>query len=142
MSVGSALPPELRALVEAWIADDVDDAAGAELRALIDADDTDALADRFSGPLTFGTAGLRGPMRAGPNGMNRTVVRRTAAGIAAWLGARNPGSTVVIGYEPLDDAETFAGHLSAGRDQPRPSDDLVGGGFTTDDFGIDDVAAQ
>lgn len=47
-----------------------------------------------------------------------------------------------IGYEPLDDAETFAGHLSAGRDQPRPSDDLVGGGFTTDDFGIDDVVAQ
>ena len=47
-----------------------------------------------------------------------------------------------IGYEPLDDAETFAGHLPAERDQPRPSDDLVGGGFTTDDFGIDDVAAR
>jgi phosphomannomutase len=112
VSVGSVLTPELRALVEAWIADDVDDAAGAELRALIDADDTDALADRFSGPLKFGTAGLRGPMRAGPNGMNRTVVRRTAAGIAAWLGARDPGSTVVIGYDGRHSSYEFA-HDSA-----------------------------
>jgi uronate dehydrogenase len=47
-----------------------------------------------------------------------------------------------IGYEPLDDAETFAGHLPADRDQPLPSDDLVGGGFTTSDFGIDEVAAR
>jgi uronate dehydrogenase len=47
-----------------------------------------------------------------------------------------------IGYEPLDDAEAFAGHLPAERDQPLPSDDLVGGGFTTSDFGIDEVAAR
>ena len=71
--------------VRAWIADEVDPAAAAELQALLDAGDDAELADRFSGPLTFGTAGLRGPLRAGPNGMNRTVVRRAAAGLAAWL---------------------------------------------------------
>jgi phosphomannomutase len=106
------VPGALRGLVEAWIADEVDDAAAAELRVLLDADDADELADRFSGPLEFGTAGLRGPMRAGPNGMNRTVVRRTAAGIAAWLRERNPGSTVVIGYDGRHRSYEFA-HDSA-----------------------------
>ena len=55
---------------------------------LLDADDEAAVADRFAGRLAFGTAGLRGPLRAGPNGMNRAVVRRTAAGLAAYLRAR------------------------------------------------------
>ena len=49
------------------------------------------LADRMAGTLRFGTAGLRGPVRAGPNGMNRAVVRRTTAGLARWLRARGPG---------------------------------------------------
>ncbi len=51
------------------------------------------LADRFAGPLTFGTAGLRGPLRAGPNGMNLAVVTQAAAGLVGWLaaqGARGP----------------------------------------------------
>jgi phosphomannomutase len=101
--------------VQAWIADDVDDAAAAELRALLDAGSEAAeaeLADRFSGPLAFGTAGLRGPLRAGPNGMNRTVVRRTAAGLAAWLNAQNPGTVVVIGYDGRHGSYDFA-HDSA-----------------------------
>jgi phosphomannomutase len=110
--------------VQAWIADDVDEASAVELRALLDTGDADPgaagagadarteLADRFSGPLAFGTAGLRGPLRAGPNGMNRTVVRRTAAGLAAWLNARNPGAIVVIGYDGRYGSYDFA-HDSA-----------------------------
>ncbi|MDQ1295899.1 MAG: phosphomannomutase, partial [Actinomycetota bacterium] len=35
------------------------------------------LADRFCGPLEFGTAGLRGAIGAGPHRMNRAVVIRT-----------------------------------------------------------------
>jgi phosphomannomutase len=94
----------LRTAVQAWIDDDVDPEAAAELQRLLDAG-SDELADRFSGPLQFGTAGLRGPLRAGPNGMNRTVVRRAAAGIAAWL----PGTgRVVVGYDGRHGSADFA----------------------------------
>ena len=104
--------PELRARVTAWIADDVDPDAAAELQALLDADDDASraeLADRFAGHLTFGTAGLRGPIRPGPNGMNRTVVRRAAAGIAAWLLEHgHAGQPVVVGYDGRHGSHDFA----------------------------------
>ena len=100
---------QLRTAVEDWIAGEVDDAAAAELQALLDADDVGELADRFRAPLTFGTAGLRGPLRAGPNGMNRAVVRRAAAGIASRL---DSGATVVIGYDARHGSADFA-HDSA-----------------------------
>jgi phosphomannomutase len=124
----------LRVAVERWIADEVDDAAAAELRGLLDATDAGdsdggaELADRFAAPLAFGTAGLRGPLRAGPNGMNRAVVRRTAAGIATWLAAREPGAIVTIGYDARhgsydfahDSAAVFAAAGFDARVMPRP----------------------
>jgi phosphomannomutase len=106
------IAPALRAAVEAWIADDVDEHAAAELRTLLEDADTGELADRFGGSLTFGTAGLRGPMRAGPNGMNRTVVRRAAAGVASWLAGHAPGARVVVGYDARHGSRDFA-HDSA-----------------------------
>jgi phosphomannomutase len=95
--------------VSAWIADEVDPAAAAELQALLDTGDDAELADRFAAPLAFGTAGLRGPMRAGPNGMNRTVVRRAAAGLAAWLrGAGFAQRPVVVGFDARHGSADFA----------------------------------
>jgi len=100
---------ELSARVAAWIADDVDPEAASELQALLDADDETELADRFSGQLTFGTAGLRGPIRPGPNGMNRTVVRRAAAGLAAWLLEHgHSGQPVIVGFDGRHGSLDFA----------------------------------
>src|SRR3954454_2675198 len=68
-----------------------------------------ALADRFAGSLQFGTAGLRGALGAGPNRMNRAVVIRAAAGLAAWLREHVPGTPhAVIGFDARHDSDVFA----------------------------------
>ncbi|HEY0639656.1 MAG TPA: phospho-sugar mutase, partial [Pseudonocardiaceae bacterium] len=57
----------------------------------------------------FGTAGLRGVVRAGPNGMNTAVVRGTTAGLARWLHAHgHAGGPVVVGRDARHRSEEFA----------------------------------
>ena len=91
----SAAMRGLRAAAQEWLSHDPDPASAEELAACSD----DELADRFARPLTFGTAGLRGPMRAGPNGMNLAVVLRATWALATVLGDQPPGSKVVVGYD-------------------------------------------
>src|SRR3954471_1562292 len=66
------------------------------------------LRDRFAGPLTFGTAGLRGRLRAGENGMNLAVVTRAAAGLVGWLAARGAPGPLLIGYDARHGSRAFA----------------------------------
>ena len=72
------------AAAQEWISHDPDPQTAAELAALSD----EELDERFAQPLTFGTAGLRGPLRGGPNGMNLAVVLRTTLG--GRQGAQGP----------------------------------------------------
>src|SRR5580704_520235 len=121
---------ELRAAVEAWIADDPDAGDRAELQALLDrafpgadagldsgaadADSIGELRDRFADRLHFGTAGLRGVVAAGPNRMNRAVVRAATAAVASWLlgpGSAAPGS-VVVGCDARHRSAEFAGEVA------------------------------
>jgi phosphomannomutase len=97
---------DLVAEVQAWIADDPDPITAAHLQALLDAGDEAALVPLFSGFLQFGTAGLRGPIGAGPSCMNRAVVGRTAAGLAAYMKQRGMKS-VVIGRDARYGSEDY-----------------------------------
>jgi phosphomannomutase len=90
-----------------WLAEDPDPDTRAELQALLAAGDRAALAERFSGTLAFGTAGLRGQLGAGPMRMNRVVVTRAAAGLSAYLAERG-GGTLVVGFDARHGSRRFA----------------------------------
>ena len=96
----------LRSEVEAWIADDPDPKTAAELTALLAAGDEDTLKKYFNGFLQFGTAGLRGPIGPGPSCMNRAVVGRAAAGIAAYMKKRGM-TKVVVGRDARYGSEDY-----------------------------------
>lgn len=133
-----APPDGLRERARAWLAEDPDPETREELAKLLEAGTTDAddeLRDRFSGTLQFGTAGLRGELGAGPMRMNRALVIRAAAGIAAYLretypreahprengpsrggtpGAGNEAAPlVVIGYDARHKSADFARDTAA-----------------------------
>src|SRR5699024_4393846 len=102
-------------VVRAWIADDPDPQTATTLEHILtqaETGDEAAIADledRFSGPLVFGTAGLRGEIAAGPNRMNRAVVIRAAAGLAGFLkDTVGEGFRVVIGCDARYKSSEFA----------------------------------
>src|SRR5690348_220130 len=100
---------DLLATARAWADADPNDEDREEIEALIEAENVEELSRRFAGPLTFGTAGLRGPLRAGPAGMNAAVVCRAAAGLGRWLDEHgHGGGGVVVGYDARHRSDEFA----------------------------------
>ncbi|MGW2472024.1 phospho-sugar mutase [Streptomyces sp. NPDC001665] len=107
-------PPDLLARASAWLDEDPDPDTREELAKLIAAEDTAELTTRFAGTLQFGTAGLRGELGAGPMRMNRSVVIRAAAGLAAYLKDQGQtGGLVVIGYDARYKSADFARDTAA-----------------------------
>ncbi len=101
--------PSLANAVEQWIASDPDEDDRATLRQLLESDSEAELHRRFDQPLTFGTAGLRGPEMAGPAGMNRATVRRATQGVVAWLAEKGLDASrgVVVGRDARRGSERF-----------------------------------
>ncbi len=109
----------LRQAVLRWAEQDLDadDAAAARELAQGPDQDLEAVRDAFTGALAFGTAGLRGAMGPGPNRMNRAVVVRAAAGLAAYLLQEldRPAEAplVVVGFDARRGSHRFAEDTAA-----------------------------
>lgn len=102
------MTPLDRRVAERWLEAEPDDDVRAELALLLA---TDAWRERFDGQLTFGTAGLRAPIGAGPLRMNRLVVRRAAAGLVDHLLATDPRAAergLLIGWDARRKSHDFA----------------------------------
>jgi phosphomannomutase len=117
------IPAGLRSRVETWIREDPDPGDRAELGALLAACEQGGepgrialaeLTDRFTGRLEFGTAGLRGQVGAGPNRMNRAVVRAATAALAGWLHEHRPPASRAPGASGEAGAARTAGASPAG----------------------------
>lgn len=90
---------------EEWIAHDPDPATAAELAACGPGE----LAARFARPLVFGTAGLRGPVRGGPDAMNVAVVCSASWAVAQVLRSHGrAGSPVIVGRDARHGSAVFA----------------------------------
>ena len=99
-----------RDMAEKWLLAEPDEDMRQELQALIDGSGHE-LDARFNGRLMFGTAGLRAEVGAGPNRMNRLVVRQAAAGLVDYLLRSVEGSAeagILIGFDARRKSDVFA----------------------------------
>ena len=102
---------ELFDRVRAWRDADPNPETRAEAEALLEAGDEAVLRARFEGRLAFGTAGIRGTLGAGPQRMNRLMVRQVSAGVGAYYAASLDDARargVVIGYDGRTGSRVFA----------------------------------
>ena len=95
-----------------WLASPVyDDETKAEVRAMLESDDKNALVDAFYQSLEFGTGGLRGIMGAGTNRMNKYIVGMATQGFANYILKAFPGQgglSVVVGHDCRNHGREFA----------------------------------
>ena len=79
-------------------------------------DDPAEIRERFAAELAFGTAGLRGKLKAGTACMNYQVVGRAAQGLADYIVAKGPEAMAkgaVIAHDPRHYSKEFS-NLTAG----------------------------
>lgn len=99
------------ALAERWLALDPQEKSQVELAGWLENAETEKISRSFAEPLSFGTAGLRGPVGPGPACMNPLTVRCFAQALAGFLGERFGKSVVALGYDARPDSHNFAQHI-------------------------------
>ena len=102
--------------IKGWLRRDPDAETRRELEALVARNDSAEIERRFKSRLEFGTAGLRGVLGAGPNRMNRLVIRETTSGLGEYLqthvrDARQRG--VVVAHDARRLSREFAADTAA-----------------------------
>jgi len=87
----------------------VDGEVAAQLEALLEADDQDAIEDAFFRDLEFGTGGLRGILGAGTNRMNIYTVGKATQGLADYINRTTEEDipSVAIARDSRNNGELF-----------------------------------
>ena len=98
---------DVHELLNTWLANVTDEELLAELKAMQEAGDEDAITDAFFQDLAFGTAGLRGTIGAGTNRMNIYTVGRATQGFADYLNKAFENPTVAIARDSRNRGELF-----------------------------------
>ena len=98
---------DVHELLDTWLANVQDEDLLAELKAMKEAGDEDAITDAFFQDLEFGTAGLRGTLGAGTNRMNIYTVGRATQGFAEYLVKNFENPTVAIARDSRNNGELF-----------------------------------
>lgn len=94
-----------------WLTDQYDEATRAEVKQMLDAEDSTPLIEAFYKDLEFGTGGLRGIMGAGTNRMNIYTVGAATQGLANYLKEAFkdlPQISVAVGHDVRNNSRKFA----------------------------------
>lgn len=106
-----SLDANVQSRVDAWLAGNYDEATKAEIKQLIDQNNTTELTDAFYRDLEFGTGGLRGIMGAGSNRVNKYTLGAATQGLSNYLIKLYPEQQikVVIAHDNRNNSSLFAG---------------------------------
>jgi phosphoglucomutase len=107
----SALLEQVQLKAKEWLNSQViDQPTKAQVRALLEKQDSKELIDSFYKDLEFGTGGLRGVMGAGSNCMNQYTVGVATQGLANYLNKTYPGKEikVAIAHDSRNNSRFFA----------------------------------
>ncbi len=115
MATNQEVLESVKARAAEWMSDVYDEATKAEVRRMLNNEDTTELVDSFYRDLEFGTGGLRGIMGAGTNRMNIYTVGAATQGLSNYLKKCFAGKEVkvAIGHDCRNNSRLFA-ETSAG----------------------------
>jgi phosphoglucomutase len=102
---------EVKHKAQQWLSDTYDEQTRAEVKKLLESEDTTELIDSFYKSLEFGTGGLRGIMGVGTNRMNIYTVGAATQGLSNYLKknfADLPEIKVAIGHDCRNNSRLFA----------------------------------
>ena len=102
---------KVREKAQRWLDGAYDESTKAEVRRMLNNQDTTELVDSFYKDLEFGTGGLRGIMGVGSNRMNIYTMGSATQGLANYINkefAHLPERKVVIGHDCRNNSRLFA----------------------------------
>jgi phosphoglucomutase len=96
---------------QVWLSEQYDPATRAEVKLMLEAEDSTPLIEAFYRDLEFGTGGLRGIMGPGSNRMNIYTVGAATQGLANYLKEAFPNLpqiSVAVGHDVRNNSRKFA----------------------------------